>query len=60
MLDTEKSPLSNQLKIQTVPTVVLMDAAGKIIYNGHPSNEEFWNLLEKLNPEIKRPELREE
>jgi thioredoxin-related protein len=60
MLDTEKSPLSNQLKVQTVPTVVLMDAAGKIIYNGHPGNEEFWNLLEKLNPEIKRPELREE
>ncbi|MFN4942942.1 MAG: redoxin family protein [Akkermansiaceae bacterium] len=60
MLDTEKSPLSNQLKVQTVPAVVLMDAAGKIIYNGHPSNKEFWNLLEKLNPEIKRPELREE
>jgi thiol-disulfide isomerase/thioredoxin len=60
MVDAEKSPLSAQLKIQTVPAVVLIDATGKILYNGHPGNEEFWDLLEKLNPEIKRPEMREE
>jgi hypothetical protein len=60
IVDAEKSPLSTQLKIQSVPNVVLIDAAGKVIYNGHPSNEDFWNLLEKLNPEIKRPEMQEE
>jgi thiol-disulfide isomerase/thioredoxin len=60
MLDAEKSPLSAQLKVQTVPTVVLLDPAGKVVYNGHPSNEEFWSLLEKLNPEIKRPAMLEE
>lgn len=60
MVDAEKSPLSTQLKVQTVPTVVLIDVSGKVLYNGHPSNEEFWELLEKLNPEIKRPEMREE
>jgi thioredoxin-related protein len=60
MVDTEKSPLSAQLKVSTVPTVVLLDSKGKVVYNGHPGNEEFWGLLEKLNPEIKRPEMREE
>lgn len=60
IVDAEKSPLSTQLKVQSVPTVVLLDDAGKVLYNGHPSNEEFWELLEKLNPEAKRPEMREE
>ncbi len=60
MVDAEKSPLSAQLKVSTVPTVVLLDSKGKVVYNGHPGNEEFWGLLEKLNPEIKRPEMREE
>lgn len=60
MVDAENSPLSTQLKVQTVPTVVLLDSEGKVVYNGHPGNEEFWILLEKLNPEIKRPEMREE
>jgi hypothetical protein len=60
IVDTEKLPLSAQLKIQSVPTVVLIDATGKILFNGHPSNEDFWKLLEKINPEIKRPEMREE
>lgn len=60
LVDTEKSPLSAQLKIQSVPAVVLIDASGKVIYNGHPSHEEFWKLLENLNPEIKRPDMREE
>ncbi len=60
IVDVENSPLSAQLKVESVPAVVLIDATGKIIYNGHPSNEEFWKMLEKLNPEIKRPEMREE
>ncbi|MES2981425.1 MAG: redoxin domain-containing protein [Verrucomicrobiota bacterium] len=60
IVDVKESPLSAQLKVESVPAVVLIDAAGEIIYNGHPSKEEFWDLLEKLNPEIKRPDMREE
>lgn len=59
IVDLEKSPLSAQLKIQTVPAVVLMDANGKIMFNGNPSDGDFWKLLEKLNPEIKRPAKRD-
>jgi hypothetical protein len=59
IVDSEKSPLSAQLKIQTVPAVVLMDANGKIMFNGNPSDEDFWKLLEKMNPEIKRPAKRD-
>jgi len=60
IVDAEKAPLGNQLKVQSVPTVVLLDKEGKIVYNGHPANEEFWELLEKLNPKIRRPEMRDE
>jgi 2'-5' RNA ligase len=59
LVDAEKSPLSAQLRIQTVPAVVLIDARGKIMFNGNPGDAEFWKLLEKLNPEIRRPALRD-
>ena len=59
IVDTKKSPLSNKLRIQSVPAVVLVSAEGSVLYNGHPANEEFWKALEKLNPTIERSELRE-
>lgn len=60
LVDTDKSQLSTQLRIQTVPTVVLVDPNGKIVFNGHPTNEEFWKQLGQLNPAIVRPKMKEE
>jgi hypothetical protein len=60
IVDTKKAPISNKLRIQSVPAVVLLSPEGKVLFNGHPTNEEFWKALEKLNPEIKRPEMRDE
>ena len=59
IVDSEKSPISVQLKVQNVPAVVLVSVDGHILFNGDPTDEEFWKSLEKLNPEIVRPEMTE-
>jgi len=60
IVDTERNPISAKLKVQSVPAVVLISAEGRILFNGHPTDEEFWKALGKINPAIIRPEMREE
>ncbi|MFM2198379.1 MAG: hypothetical protein RLZZ505_1811 [Verrucomicrobiota bacterium] len=60
LVDGKKNALSVSLKVQTVPVVVLISPQGNVLFNGHPTDEEFWSALEKINPEIMRPEMREE
>ncbi len=59
IVDSRKAPVSHKLKVQSVPVVVLVSAEGRVLYNGHPAEENFWKALESLNPEILRPEMRE-
>ena len=60
IVDTKKSPISNKLRVQSVPAVVLVSREGNVLFNGHPTDEEFWKALAKLNPEIGRPDAEEE
>ncbi len=59
IVDSEKNSISAQLKVQTVPVVVLVSSDGTVLYHGHPTDEEFWRSLGKINPGIVRPEMRE-
>ena len=59
IIDTKKSPLAGQLRVQSVPAVVLISAEGEVLFNGHPTNDEFWRALEGVDPGILRPEMRE-
>lgn len=59
IVDSKKAPVSHNLKVQSVPTVVLLSAEGRVLYNGHPAEENFWKSLQSLAPEIERPETRE-
>ncbi len=59
IVDSKKAPVSHQLKVQSVPIVVLLSAEGRVLYNGHPAEENFWKALETLSPNIERPETRE-
>lgn len=59
IVDTEEDPISVKLRVQTVPAVVLISAEGRVLFNGHPTDDEFWNALGKANPGIERPEMRE-
>lgn len=60
IVDTKKDPVSTKLKVQSVPAVVLISAEGRILFNGHPTDGEFWEALVEINPAIVRPEMREE
>ncbi|MBG7608928.1 MAG: hypothetical protein IZT59_13005 [Verrucomicrobia bacterium] len=60
IVDSKKAPISHKLKVQSVPVVVLLTAEGRVLYNGHPAEENFWKALETLEPRIMRPEMREE
>jgi hypothetical protein len=59
IVDTKKNPISAKLRVQSVPAVVIISADGSILFNGHPTDDEFWKALAKLNQAIVRPEMRE-
>ncbi|MGB6223108.1 hypothetical protein [Haloferula sp.] len=55
--DSEKASLSQLLRIQNVPMMVLVGLDGKVIFNGHPAENRLWQSLEGISPEIERPAL---
>ncbi len=59
IVDSKKIPVSHKLKVQSVPVVVVVSAEGRVLYNGHPAEENFWKALQSLAPGIERPEMRE-
>jgi len=59
IVDAERNPVSAQLRVQNVPVVVLVSPDGTVLFNGHPTDEEFWTALGKIDPAIVRPEMRE-
>lgn len=59
IVDTKKSPLAAELRVQSVPVVVLISEDGVVLFNGHPTNDEFWRALEGIDNGILRPEMRD-
>jgi hypothetical protein len=57
LIDRKKDPLSRRLRVQSVPSMVLLDTEGRVLFNGHPADESFWNSLLRVDPSIKRPSL---
>jgi len=55
--DREKDSLQRLLRVQNLPTMVLVSPDGSIIFNGHPSEDELWEALSKLAPAVKRPAI---
>ncbi|MCW1915960.1 redoxin domain-containing protein [Luteolibacter sp. GHJ8] len=59
LIDRETDTISRTLRIQSVPAMALISAEGKVLFNGHPSEDALWEALSKLAPEAKRPKLEE-
>ncbi len=53
--DTPQSALTNTLRIANIPTMVILSTEGKVLFNGHPSEPAFWQTIEKIAPQFKRP-----
>lgn len=54
VVDPEQGSLANKMRIVDIPTMVIVSAEGKILFNGHPSQKGFWEELQKLAPELER------
>jgi len=59
IVDDVEASLSLSLQVQTVPIMVVIDKNGRILFNGHPADDNFWTSLKKLNSKIERPKTAE-
>jgi hypothetical protein len=57
LLDSPASPLARDLRVQTLPVVVLVSNEGKILFNGEPADDAFWVALLKIDPQLVRPDM---
>lgn len=55
LVDSNSKPLTGLLRIRDIPTMVIVSADGKILFNGHPSNIKFWQTIQEIAPDFKRP-----
>lgn len=55
LIDRPKDPLSRKLRVQSVPTMVLLDRAGAVLFNGHPADEALWTAIASAAPDAARP-----
>jgi len=53
--DTGKTSLTTMMRIADIPTMVIISPKGKILFNGHPSESNFWVTIQKIAPKFKRP-----
>jgi Thioredoxin-like len=60
LVDREKDSLHRMLRIQSVPSMVLVSPEGRVIFNGHPSEDRLWEALSALAPEIRRPAIKDD
>jgi len=57
VLDNPDQPHSRELRLANVPTFALVHKDGRVLFNGHPAEDELWNQLKLAVPTIKRPEV---
>jgi len=55
LVDSGKSPIARDLRVQNLPTMVLISSEGKVLFNGDPTDDAFWEALTRINPSIHRP-----
>jgi hypothetical protein len=57
LCDNPLLPLARPLRIQQVPTMVIVASDGRILFNGHPVDQALWDTLATLAPGLARPTL---
>ncbi|MGD7653050.1 MAG: redoxin domain-containing protein [Verrucomicrobiales bacterium] len=55
LADSTDRILVRQLRINQLPTMVIVSPGGGILFNGSPSDPAFWSTLAKVSPGIPRP-----
>ncbi len=58
-IDSTATPLARDLRIKNLPAMVVVSDAGKILFNGDPADDGFWNALKKIDAHLVRPDADE-
>ena len=58
-MESNRDSISGLLHVRDLPTMAVVSAQGRVLFNGHPSDQAFWNTLEKISPGFKRPNRNE-
>jgi thiol-disulfide isomerase/thioredoxin len=56
LIEPAERPFSKLLGIDSIPRMILIDPAGKVLFNGHPQDPTLWKALQKIDPAINAPE----
>lgn len=57
VIDNPDQPLARDLRLANVPTFALIHKDGRVLFNGHPAEEDLWKQLKIASPKIIRPEV---
>lgn len=55
LLDRADDPLARELRVGTIPVMVLVSNNGGVLFNGHPADEALWTRLAEIDATITRP-----
>lgn len=55
LMDRKQEPIAAILHVRELPSCILLDPNGKVIYNGHPESAGFWNTMKKMIPSATTP-----
>lgn len=55
LVDSLKKPLGRELRVQNLPTMVLVSSQGAVLFNGDPTDDGFWKSLNAIDAAITRP-----
>jgi hypothetical protein len=56
LVDSKDKPLGRDLRIQNLPTMALVSPEGKVLFNGDPTDDSFWEALGRIDARITRPD----
>jgi hypothetical protein len=55
LIDSKDQPLARDLHVRGLPLFVLVSNDGRVLFNGDPSDDAFWEKLNLIDPQIIRP-----
>jgi hypothetical protein len=55
LIDPKGEALAREMRVQNLPTMIIASTEGKILFNGNPADERFWETLKKIDARLMRP-----
>lgn len=54
LIDSDQGALAQKLRVRQLPTMVLVSAEGKVLFNGVPTDKQFWSALQTVDRGIEQ------